>query len=86
MNQPLPLFDEGTFENLILLDRKNYSEDVWQSVRWISRQKEFLSESLKGKTPRPHSFHDLLKFINQPLEIVDFGGGSGWLFHALSLS
>ena len=86
MKKPLPLFDKGTFENLILLNKENNSEDVWLSARWISRQNEFLLESLKGKTPRPHSFQYLLKFINQPLDIVDFGGGSGWLFHSLSLS
>jgi putative methyltransferase (TIGR04325 family) len=86
MNQPLPLFDEGTSVNLVLLNGNNDSEDVWSSPRWVNRQKDFLSESLEGDSPRPHSFRKYLEFINEPLEIVDFGGGSGWLLHVLSFS
>ena len=84
MKQPLPLFDQGTTENLAILNRENSSDDVWSSSRWIKRQREFLSESLKGKTPRPHSFGELLELIDAPMNIVDFGGGSGWLFHVLT--
>lgn len=86
MKRPLPLFDQGTIKNLVLLNRENSSENVWLSPRWVKRQQEFLSESLKGNTPRPHSFLELLEFADEPISIVDFGGGSGWLFHALSFS
>jgi putative methyltransferase (TIGR04325 family) len=86
MNQPIPLFDQGTIENLVLQNRENLSNDVWSSSRWVKRQQEFLTESLEGTTPRPHSFRELLEFIAEPLNIVDFGGGSGWLFHTLLFS
>ncbi len=86
MNRPLPLFDQGTIKNLVLLNKENSSDDVWLSPRWVKRQQEFLSESLKGNTPRPHSFLKLLEITDAPISVVDFGGGSGWLFHALSSS
>ena len=86
MNRPLPLFDQGTIKNLVLHNRENSSDNVWLSPRWVKRQQEFLSESLKGNTPRPHSFLELLEFDDQPISIVDFGGGSGWLFHSLLFS
>jgi putative methyltransferase (TIGR04325 family) len=85
MNESLPLFDQGTLENLVSI-KNNDSDDVWLSSRWITRQREFLLSSLNGETPRPHSFRQLLKFINPPFNIVDFGGGSGWLFHSLLFS
>jgi hypothetical protein len=85
MNEAFPLFDQGTLENLVSINN-NDSDNVWLSPRWITRQREFLQSSLNGETPRPHSFRQLLKFTNPPLNLVDFGGGSGWLLHSLLFS
>ena len=83
MNIQIPLFMDPTFKNLISLESKLNADDVWISKRWISRQEFFLEESLLGNTPRPHSLKEFVQLTNKGIDLVDFGGGSGWLFHAL---
>ena len=83
MNRKVPLFTDPTFKNLISLESKLKADDIWISKRWIARQEFFLEESLLGKKPRPHSLKEFVRLANNGIDLVDYGGGSGWLFHAL---
>ncbi len=56
---------------------KKFPADVWQV-----RQLEFLRKSRLGISPRAESISEILA-KEKDLKIVDFGGGSGWLFQYL---
>ena len=49
---------------------------------WRARQLEFLRKARLGLSPRAESISKILE-IERDLRIVDFGGGSGWLFQYL---
>jgi putative methyltransferase (TIGR04325 family) len=83
MNNPQPLFDQGTYVNLVDLESTN---SIWVSNRWINRQTDFLQDSINGISPRNNSVQTLFGKKLCQLHLVDYGGGSGWLFHNLSNS
>jgi putative methyltransferase (TIGR04325 family) len=74
------IFSNPTSRNLIRESRKS---EVWESERWVSRQKSFLELALLGIYERESLLLDnnLLKSVSGT--VVDFGGGSGWLYHKI---
>lgn len=82
MSKIKPLFQFATSENLILHDKKYQSENIWISNRWRERQIELLQKS-ENNDSRPQSITQFLKSEDKYFDIVDFGGGSGWLLHVL---
>ena len=83
MTNSYPLFDHGTYVNLVDLESTN---SIWVSNRWINRQTDFLKNSINGISPRNNSVQTLFGKRLSQLHLVDYGGGSGWLFHTLSNS
>jgi putative methyltransferase (TIGR04325 family) len=82
-----PLYDHPTSENLVLNARILHSDfDIWDSDGWKLRQVEFLKRSLNGEAPRYSILPSLFPSNSPTYSVVDFGGGSGWLFHNLTNS
>jgi putative methyltransferase (TIGR04325 family) len=76
----LPIFLEK-YESYdsALESRRNFSGEPYESLRWLDRQKSFLVEASNGRASRPSSLPEYL--LNRKFRsVVDFGGGSGWLF------
>ena len=76
----LPIF-LGKYESYdsALESRQNFTGVPYESKRWLERQKSFLVEASNGRASRPSSLLEIL--LNGKFQtIVDFGGGSGWLF------
>lgn len=78
-----PLFSGATSVNLFRDTGVRNVSEVWLSARWIERQKYFLERSLLGEFPRYSSLPSLLKSSCETLNVVDYGGGSGWLYHSI---
>jgi putative methyltransferase (TIGR04325 family) len=67
------------FHNQLL---KNSPIQPYDSIRWMLRQEAMLQDAVLGKMPREYNIGkiDFRNIYN----VIDFGGGSGWLFHLLS--
>jgi len=63
---------------------ENFSE-TYSSSRWLERQENMLRLARGGNVPRPSSLLDQ-DLLQAPSEILDVGGGSGWLFECLKKS
>lgn len=81
MANPKPLFDQGTHINLVDLEN---TKSIWVSDRWINRQTEFLLDAINGNSPRINSVQTLFGDKLLQLHLIDYGGGSGWLYHTLT--
>jgi len=69
---------EAAFQDCIEINTNiNYPVDIWKN-----RQLEYLTKASVA-APRQESITKVLK-VNDINQIVDFGGGSGWLFKYLS--
>jgi putative methyltransferase (TIGR04325 family) len=59
----------------------------FNSLQWIQRQRDFLDMAILDRSCiriRPENLSALINLLNgKQLKIIDFGGGSGWLFFAL---
>ena len=74
------IFSHPTYTNLI--QSKN-NDEVWESDRWVSRQKNFLELARLGKFERESILLESLLSRTESNTVIDFGGGSGWLYHKL---
>lgn len=77
------IFSNPTSDNLVQ-NKKN--TEIWQSQRWINRQRKFLELARLGVFERASSILDFLPVKNEEVIFMDFGGGSGWLYHKLITS
>ena len=59
--------------------------ETYSSSRWLERQENMLRLAREGNVPRPSSLLDQ-DLLHAPSEILDIGGGSGWLFECLKKS
>jgi putative methyltransferase (TIGR04325 family) len=68
-----------TFYNQLL---KNSPIQPYDSSRWMLRQEAMLQDAILGKIPKKYNISkiDFTDICN----VIDFGGGSGWLFHLLN--
>jgi putative methyltransferase (TIGR04325 family) len=76
----IEIFSQPTYANLI---QSRNNTGVWESARWVSRQKNFLELARQGKFERKSILLENLLSQSVPSTIIDFGGGSGWLYHRL---
>ena len=74
------IFSNPTSRNLI---RKTRKSEVWESERWVSRQKRFLELALLGNYERESLLLDTNLLESVSGTVIDFGGGSGWLYHKI---
>lgn len=58
---------------------KTYPSSIWYKRQW-----DYVKSAKQGITPRSQSITDFVSQFESDL-IVDFGGGSGWLYHLLKV-
>ena len=76
----------GVYDSYWDAQSKNVSEG-FSSLEWLQRQKGFLDLAILDRNSlriRPENLSTLIYLLDDKLiKIIDFGGGSGWLFFAL---
>lgn len=56
---------------------------VWESDRWVKRQLKFLELARDGIFERESPLLESVISNSDSTTVVDFGGGSGWLYHKI---
>lgn len=72
--------DARNYEKTLLA--RKFTDNAYESHRWLERQNGFLRIAMNGFIPRKSSLINF-KEKNEIKSIIDFGGGSGWLFFVL---